>query len=66
MTHDELRTYFANKTLPASMMPHPHMVIVDVAKFVDTSLARLDSESPILRARAAESLRWLAEKIENP
>lgn len=56
---DDLRQYFATATLPSELTPRPHMHIIDVAKFVDTQLERLDSESILIQRMAVANLTAL-------
>jgi len=62
---DDLRTFFQSATLPATMTPRPHMHIVDVKKFVETNLARLDSDSARLRRLAEGNLKALKNSLTN-
>jgi hypothetical protein len=65
---DELREYFTNLLLTTERIPgktpRPHMEIFDMRKFIETSLARLDSESPRLRRLAELNLKALKNILE--
>jgi hypothetical protein len=62
---DDLRLFFANSVLPATLTPRPHLHIIDVQKFVDTQLARLDCESKILQRLAVANLTALKNILES-
>ena len=62
---DELKAYFEKAELPKSITPRPHMQIVDVALFVSTQLARLDSDSTRLQRLAVGNLTALKNLLES-
>lgn len=49
--------------LPASVQIAPGCVVVDVPKYIETNISRLESTSPRLRALALRALQRLAEII---
>lgn len=61
-----IRAHFARITLPAELALGPHAHITDLPKFIDTQIARLDSESRQLRRLAFGALATIAEKLNHP
>ena len=62
-----IRAHFAAIDLPGgivNMGPGEYVETLDV--FIDTQLARLESEAPLLRRLALKNLVIIAEKIGHP
>lgn len=58
-----LREFFGTAQLPETLRPAPHLHITDVRKFVETQLARLDSDSKLIRELARLNLLALKNKL---
>lgn len=62
-----IRAHFARITLPEGTFTLGKAInTTDLPKLIDTQLARLESEAPILRRLAFDLLQRIAEKLEQP
>lgn len=66
ITPATIRAHFAALELPAELSLGPHAHIVDLPKFIDTQIERLESDIPIHRRLAFGALATVAEKINHP